>query len=61
MNYKSFDDSKTWESEDCETVLAEYYICEPLLHNKSFMSKYQQKVIFVIYISKDEVGTSKTK
>jgi hypothetical protein len=46
MNYESFEDIDTWESEDCESVLAEYFICEQKIINES-MGKYDTYIIIV--------------
>jgi hypothetical protein len=28
MNFQNYNKDNTWETEDCETDLAEYYVCE---------------------------------
>ncbi|XP_053398506.1 uncharacterized protein LOC123558066 isoform X2 [Mercenaria mercenaria] len=38
MNYKSFEDINTWESEDCQSVVAEYFICEQQIRKHSILS-----------------------
>jgi hypothetical protein len=38
MNYRFYNEDNTWESEDCERQLAEYFVCERDIHSGTSIS-----------------------